>query len=139
MTKRLLFISIFAAMSTASIHAQETTRLKADIPFSFHAGKTAMPAGSYAVQSGMVARGFLGMRSESGAAFVNIITVPGSTSRPTDNAKLVFNKYGGEYFLSEVWTPNSTTVATLAKPAKELDLVAKGKIPEPTILIARLR
>ena len=139
MTKRLLFISIFAAMSTASIHAQETTRLKADIPFSFHVGKSAMPAGSYGLQGESAGRGILTMRSDSGPGTVIFNTIPDSTSRPTDNAKLVFNKYGEEYFLSEVWTPNSTRVATLAKPRKELDLVAKGKIPEPTILIARLR
>ena len=116
MTKRLLFISIFAAMSTASIHAQESTRLKADIPFSFHVGKTAMPAGSYMLQNGLVASGILSIRSESGAGGVMIGTIPNSASRPTDNAKLVFHKYDGEYFLSEVWTPNSTTVATLRKP-----------------------
>ena len=139
MTKRLLFISIFAAMSTASIHAQETTRLKADIPFSFHVGKSAMPAGSYMVQSGLVASGILSIRSESGAGGVMIGTIPDSASRPTDNAKLVFNKYDGEYFLSEVWTPNSTTVATLRKPPQELDLVAKGKNPNRIILAARRR
>ncbi len=139
MTKRLLFISIFAAMSTASIHAQEGTRLKADIPFSFHVGKSAMPAGSYALQSGLVARGILSIRSESGAGGVMIGTIPDSASRPTDNAKLVFNKYDGEYFLSEVWTPNSTTVATLRKPPQELDLVAKGMNPNRIILAARRR
>ena len=139
MTKRLLFISIFAAMSTASIHAQEGTRLKADIPFSFHVGKSAMPAGSYALQSGLVASGILSIRSESGAGSVMIGTIPGSASRPTDNAKLVFNKYDGEYFLSEVWTPNSTTVATLRKPPQELDLVAKGMNPNRIILAARRR
>ena len=139
MTKRLLFISIFAAMSTASIHAQETTRLKADIPFSFHVGKSAMTAGSYGLQGDSARGGILTMRSDSGSGTVIFNTIPDSTSRPTDNAKLVFNKYGEEYFLSEVWTPNSTRFATLAKPRKELDLVAKGKIPEQTILIARLR
>ena len=139
MTKRLLFISIFAAMSTASIHAQETTRLKADIPFSFHVGQSAMPAGTYGLQGDSLGRGLLTMRSDSGSGTVIFPTIPDSTSRPTNSGKLVFNKYGEEYFLSAVWTPNSTRVATLAKPRKELDLVAKGKIPEQTILIARLR
>ena len=139
MTKRLLFISIFAAMSTASIHAQETTRLKADIPFSFHVGQSAMPAGSYGLVGDSLGRGLLTMRSNSGSGAVIFNTIPDSVLRPPVNGKLVFHKYGEEYFLSEVWTPNSTRVATLAKPRKELDLVAKGKIPEQTILIARLR
>lgn len=136
MTNKLLILSIFAAMSTASIHAQETTRLKINIPFSFHVGQTAMPSGIYAVQSGLVAKGILTMRSQSGASGVNIGTIPDSTSRPPVKGKLVFHKYDGEYFLFQVWAPNSTAVATLAKTPQEVELVAKGKNPDQTILVA---
>jgi len=136
-TNRLLILSIFAAMSTASIHAQDATKLKVNVPFSFHVGQTAMPAGIYTVQNGKVANGILTMQSDSGAGGVHIGTIPNSASRPPVSGKLVFHKYEGEYFLSEVWTPNSTTIATLRKTPKEAELVAKGKNPDQTILVAR--
>ena len=137
MTNRFLILSIFAAMPAASIHAQDSTRLTVNIPFSFHVGRTAMPSGIYAVQSGLVASGILTMRPESGASAVNIRTIPNTTLRPPANGKLVFHKYGEEYFLFEVWTPNSTAVATLPASPQERELAANAKNHDQTILVAR--
>jgi len=136
MTSRFLILSIFAATSTASLFAQEPTKLKLNIPFSFHVGQTTMPAGTYTVQNGLVAKQILTLRAANGAG-VHIGFIPNSTSRPPAEGKLVFSKYDGDYFLSQVWTPQSTTVATIAKTPREFELTAKGRPADQTTLVAR--
>ena len=136
MTNRLLILSIFAATSTASLLAQESTKLKVNIPFSFHVGQTSMPAGIYTVQNGLVAKRLLTLRTAEGAG-VHIGFIPNSTSRPPAEGKLVFTKYDGDYFLSQVWTPESTTVATIAKTPREFELSARGRPADQTTLVAR--
>ena len=139
MTNRLLILSMFAAMSTASIHAQEPLKLKLNIPFSFHVGKSAMPAGMYTLQNGKTAKGILTVRADSGAGTINIGTIPDYPSNPPAAGKLVFHKYGEEYFLYQVWTPGSDRVARLHESPREADLVAKGKNPDETVLTAGRR
>ena len=140
MKNRLLILSIFAAMSTASIHAQEPVKLKVNIPFGFHVGPTAMPAGVYNLQNGRAARGMLTVTSPTGeVAGVNIGTIPNTTAHAPKSGKLVFHKYGGDYFLYQVWSPESTAVATLPACAQEREMIAKGKNPDQTILAARRR
>ncbi|MEO8129941.1 MAG: hypothetical protein ABJF23_16415 [Bryobacteraceae bacterium] len=136
MTNRLLILSIFAATSTASLFAQEPTKLKLDIPFSFHVGPSDLPAGRYTVQSGVVAKRVLTLRSESGHA-INIGFIPNSTLFAPQEGKLVFSKYGDDYFLSQVYTPESTTIATLAKTPREFEWSAKGQPSNQTTLVAR--
>lgn len=45
MTKKMLLLSVFAVLSTATVNAQETIRLKVSVPFSFYIGHSVMPAG----------------------------------------------------------------------------------------------
>jgi len=137
MTNRLLILSIFAAMSTASIHAQERITLKVNVPFRFHAGRTTLPAGIYTLRSNVAAQGILTVQSQSEAGGINIRFNHNSTAHPQAEGKLVFQKYGDEYFLSEVYSANSTAMASLAKSAQERELMAKSSNPDRTILVAR--
>jgi len=137
MTNRLLILSIFAAMSTASIHAQERITLKVNVPFRFHAGRTTLPAGIYTLRSNVAAQGILTVQSQSEAGGINIRFNPNSTAHPQAEGKVVFQKYGDEYFLSEVWSANSTAMAALIKSPQERELIAKSSNPDRTILVAR--
>ncbi|MEO8129426.1 MAG: hypothetical protein ABJF23_16425 [Bryobacteraceae bacterium] len=136
MTNKLLILSIFAAMSTASIHAQERINMKVNVPFSFHVGKTTLPAGIYTVRSHEASFGLLTIKGQSDGG-INIGTIPNSTLHPSELGKVVFQKYGDDYFLSQVRAAHSTAVATLRKTPQELELIARGATTDQTTLVAR--
>ncbi len=100
-------IGLFAA-STAK--AQISRPLIANIPFDFQVGKATLPAGEYVVSRVFPYSGqaVLRLRSEDGraVAVVNMITM---RSKAPDRAKLIFHRYGSEYFFAEAWSGGEST------------------------------
>jgi hypothetical protein len=138
MKKQLFILSVIAALATANVYAQETTRLKVDVPFSFHVGSSTMPAGQYDVGSNASAP-ILTLRSSDRKAVVNIVAIRAQTLNPHDKAMLVFNHYKGEYFLSEVWNAGTNSGAQLRKTRHELEIArAEGNI-DKSVLYAESR
>jgi hypothetical protein len=84
--------------------------MKVDVPFDFHVGDKALPAGSYLVKEGFV-RDSVAVVPERGNMANGAMVLPFASSeraipeRPT----LVFNKYGDQYFLASIWTPGKAT------------------------------
>jgi hypothetical protein len=104
MNARTLFILPIAGLLTllaAAPTQAQSDRLKATIPFAFTAGTTTMPAGVYDVSRPDGSQALILIRSRTGVVFVI------SPSREADNGKgdtrLVFNRYGDQYFLRAVW------------------------------------
>ena len=56
---------------------------------------------------------------------------PDLTLQPAKNGKIVFQRYGSEYFLREIWVADSTShVHTLpSKAEKQLRLAANSALP----------
>jgi hypothetical protein len=50
-----------------------------------------------------------------------VLTYGGSTSSIASHAKLVFHKYGDQYFLAQVWDEGSTTADNLMATKAERD------------------
>jgi hypothetical protein len=137
MTHRLAILSIFAAVSTANIYAQDGS-MKAQVPFSFHIGQKTMPAGEYIVQPNRLGNGTVTFRSRVGKASAIIGTLPNSTLHPRVDGKLVFTLYNnGEYFLAEVWSPGSTAIAKLSKTKREREMAANAKETDQATLVAK--
>src|SRR3954471_19709645 len=103
MKKHLLsLIALGLLFATGSAYAQ-TINVKANIPFDFVVDKQTMPKGQYKVES-------IGSEGSS----VLLITSADGTSKKletvhsTDSvlepmgSKMVFHRYGNDYFLSEV-------------------------------------
>jgi hypothetical protein len=81
------------------VHAQQdATRAVANIPFAFQLGAYHYPAGTYALELEgdhlLVIKG----RSNSGLMQVSWDTA----NRPSATGKLVFHRYGDQYFLREM-------------------------------------
>ena len=101
MTKQLLkglwavsLVAVFAALSVPV----EAAEVACKIPFSFTVNGKTLPEGSYRVSTGagtLFVRGF-----RSGAI---TLTNPVESDKP-GAARLVFHKYGDQYFLRQVWT-----------------------------------
>ena len=100
-----LMIGLVAILAPLSAQAQSSSEQTANIPFSFTVGDKTFPAGEYRVvrlnlQSSQAA---LAIRSVDGRMSKITLTTDIQGSGVTDKAKLVFNHYGDEYHLAQVW------------------------------------
>src|SRR5689334_21428878 len=100
-------LGIFLGFAVMSAHAQAPSKVNVNIPFEFSTGKTTLPAGVYSIKrmSGNTVR----LRSEDGKASV-ILNAPVTDSSSDPNAveRLVFEKYGDQVALSQIWLTADT-------------------------------
>jgi hypothetical protein len=126
------------ATCTGAIAQQPT--LKANIPFNFTVGNTWMPAGEYTISSPL--RHIVQLRS---ADLAKIATVASSQSfsEPGSGSKLVFDRYGDQYFLHQVLCPSVSSLnldvpqGRAEKSARSRYLEAKLHSGEPTLVAAK--
>ncbi len=91
----------FLMLSVVSAHAQSGP-LIAKVPFGFYAGDIKLPAGEYrivAIENGVMK---IFNRDTNTPAIFNTFTVRNLGLEPIPG-KLVFHRYGQDYFLSEMW------------------------------------
>lgn len=110
--------------------------LRVDIPFAFVAAGVHLPAGEYIVY-------------HPGDPYLVIIEKNDGRARamayvhpsPVDGAesvtKLVFNKYGDQHFLAQVWTERDQEVHHCFKCRMEKDLLAQIPNPQTVVIAAK--
>ena len=110
MIATMITLMVVAGVSSAKAQSSSCGPLKASIPFSFNVGDQTLPAGEYSVRCTNPASDMkvLQVRSRDGRtnAMVRTSSVIGNAR---DNAKLVFNRYGDQYFFSQAWLPADNT------------------------------
>lgn len=140
-TRALVMAGMMAltAMATTRV-AQAQDPLAVNIPFDFMAGNTQLPAGEYTVKvSGPTNTVILVSRKDSTvSAFMN--TNAAVSVEPQSQSKLIFNRYGNRYFLSQVWTEGNSQGRQLLKSAreKEMSQIAKLDTQGQVTLVAGL-
>jgi hypothetical protein len=118
----LMAISILIGAFTISAQAQSASAQKvvANIPFAFNVGNTNLPAGKYTITvlNPTSDRKILQIRSTNGrsSAMVQTNTVTGKTS---DDAKLVFHRYGDRYFFAQAQMAGDATSLAAVKSNAE--------------------
>ena len=120
----------FVTLAATPSHAQ--AMIKADVPFSFSAAYGVLPAGEY-----YIARSGLGqvMQLSNGRRGVELMTPNTTDLRDKINTpKLVFHRYGDEYFLAEIWTSTDSCVRALAVHPRERQLAKAGMSPEVAVV-----
>lgn len=134
-------VAFFATLAVTSIQAQNAGNMSVSIPFDFAVSGKTLPAGEYYVQ-----------RSAEGARVVTTIsnrdktravylpqTHPVQTNKVQSESKLVFNKYGDQFFLSQVWISGRSAGDELAKTARERGLqkeIARSQQKPESVVIA---
>jgi hypothetical protein len=100
--KRITAIALFAIASfvmAGKSFAQDHGVL-ATIPFGFTVGNKVLPSGTYTVHSD--SRNVIVVKNyDNFATVVGMTTAPGGT-QSQNTGKLLFHKYGNQYFLSEI-------------------------------------
>src|SRR5271156_4598796 len=96
--KRVAVIALIllAGLCTAGSLQAQSHEVRANVPFDFTVGGKHLPAGNYS---------FVSDRNDD--ARIEVLSMTFDTEKPAANySRLVFNKYGDQYFLSEIQCPS---------------------------------
>ena len=116
--KRIAAIAlvVVAGFLTAASGLAQNYGVRATIPFDFTVGDKLLPPGTYTITS--FDSHELWIRNHDRSVSVATMALPGRND-PGTTGKLVFNKYGDQYFLREIVCGSASVNAAL--PASKLE------------------
>jgi len=117
--RTITLLSLFCILAATSAYAQSADRISMKIPFNFIAGEKTLPAGEYIVRSDFPSRVTLIRTADGRREHTTILTMPVPPETTPFTAKLVFHRYGDQYFLHQVWTPASERGGQLSQSRAE--------------------
>ena len=91
----------FLFMLTAPAYSQ-ARELKATIPFPFIADEKTLPAGTYRIEPIGKDSGVLVLKEQNSLDTAVVSTMPVQTTVIQEQSKLVFHRYGEDYFLVQI-------------------------------------
>ena len=133
-----MFVTTLAA---TAIHAQSASNLSVTIPFAFTVADQTLPAGEYHVARSMDSgQAVIQIRNrENGKSLYLPLTHAVQGKGIQEESKVVFNKYGDQYFLSQVWTAGRAQGEELNTTSRERALrteIAQLKAKPETVRLA---
>jgi hypothetical protein len=137
--RAFIILNLFIAM-TASVHAQCVGNgVVMRIPFEFVAGDTTFPPGEYTIKPFSNHSSALLILSKDYSAKAIVLThaVGNRTGDIQDKTKLVFNRYGNHYFLSQIWTSGYSNGLELFKSHTELETAKSVSKPQNVLITPR--
>jgi hypothetical protein len=121
------------------LHAQMVTKqplFRVDVPFAFVAGGVHLPAGQYHVYHPGDPY-LIVIEKDDGRARAMAYVHPSATRTGESSTKLVFNKYGDQYFLSQVWTEPDQQVHQCIRDRAEQTLMAQAGKLQSVVIAAK--
>ena len=131
-------IAIALLFTAASLIAQTTESqrlMTVNIPFAFAAGDHSLPAGEYLVLTVTPERS-IRIVSTDGKHSAIVNTLPNYASSPSENSRMVFHRYGNEYFLAQVWTAGQNVARDPLSSRKAMELASSGSTPDTFTVVA---
>ncbi len=131
----LTMLALFSTLMVAGSHAQTNPKILVEIPFNFEVGSKVLPPGEYTVEVLHPGQQTLLIRStdfrEKAIVLTNTVQAASRPAQP----RLIFNRYGDQYFLARVWTSSDVLGCELIKSHRELRLANSGS-PHETASLA---
>ena len=93
-------VCLLASLSSAGTASAQDHAARATVPFNFNVGDKWVPAGTYLITSNMNLPEVIDIRSADGR--ILLLSVTQNDGRRLNTGKLVFTKYGDQYFLHEI-------------------------------------
>jgi hypothetical protein len=122
----------------AQAQTSSAQRVIASIPFTFTAGKTTLPAGKYTITvlNPSSDRKILQIRNVNGRASAMVLT-RSSNVNASDDAKLVFERFGDRYFFAQAqMAGDATSLAAVRSRDHEKNTMAKGNKKSMIVIVA---
>src|SRR5262245_17087964 len=124
---RSIVVIVTLMLTMAAIGCAEISgRIKADVPFAFNVVGKQFQAGKYVVDR-LNINGTLIIRSLDNSAVANF-NVNNVTDKGEGKARLVFRRYGDQYFLAQVYDGSSKEGQELPKSKTEREVMKKKDI-----------
>ena len=122
---------------TAALFAQTTNQrlMKVNISFAFGVEDHSLPAGEYLVFTVTPERS-IRIISTDGKHSAIVNTLPNYASLPSENSRLVFHRYGNEYFLAQVWTAGQNVARNPLSSKRAMESASTGERPETFTVVA---
>ena len=99
----IAMLSLFFVLAIAGVQAQRPTGVEVNLPFDFTAGKTTLKAGHYQIRKLDGDGNTFSILSEAGKRVMVDAPLTVGSRDAKGGSRLVFNRYGNSYFLSQVW------------------------------------
>jgi hypothetical protein len=135
--KTITLLSLFCILGVTFAYAQSADRISMKIPFSFVAGEKTLPAGEYIVRNTISSRVTLIRSADGRSEYTTILTMPVPPEATPFTAKLVFHRYGDQYFLYQVWTPANERGGQLSQSRVEHELAMNASKPRVVSIASR--
>jgi len=125
---------LLLASFCVAVQAQERALLTAAVPFAFTVENTNLPAGTYTIYI-LPPFNMIKVLSADGRKAAMIPAIPSLKSEGSKQTKLVFHRFGSEYFLAQVWEQGSEVHRNLRSGDRARQLARNGdRIQSVTIL-----
>lgn len=114
---RTALLGCSLAATAMAFHAYaQSHAMQVNVPFAFHSGSQRLPAGVYRVdiQSSHV----ILLRGQSGGGGF-VMANPATATKLTSQGKVIFNRYGDQYYLSEIWPQGTESGQRCVKTREE--------------------
>ena len=142
----VLSTTIFLVMlAVGTVHADPDRQVRAEVPFDFMVGNKAYPAGTYAVEYTDPQGVFVVQigEDERRRTVLWSNTVPAKSGQDS-SPKLIFDRYGDQYFLTQVWAGKDIGGRELRKLHRERELAKEYlakyiSVPEVVSIAATLQ
>jgi hypothetical protein len=131
----VITICLLLIASTLFAQSEDQRLMKVNVPFSFGVEDVSLPAGEYIIFTATPGR-TIRIVSADGKYSAVIDTLLNRAEKPANKSRLVFHKYGNEYFLAEVWTAGQNESRNPLSGKRAMELASSGSRPQTTTVIA---
>lgn len=130
-------ITICLLFTAATLFAQTESQplMKVNVPFAFSVDNHTLPAGVYYVRTVTPERS-IALVAANGSRSLIINDLPNYTGDPSPNSRLVFQRYGHEYFLTQVWTQGENVARNPLVTKRQAEIALNGVRPVSTVILA---
>jgi hypothetical protein len=130
-------IGLGLLLATASAYAQ-TGVVKAMVPFNFIVNRTELPAGEYKVLPVGITASAMAIQSPDAKIITAFLPVSCQSPDAQKVTKLVFHRYGAQYFLAQIWKKGNDRGQELPASGLESE-VARKQPAQNVVVVATLR
>lgn len=133
-----LIVMAATAVAASAQSANSRPSFEVNIPFEFSIGRQkTLPAGQYIVERREAQVRLIS--KQDGRAYLTTLAIHVSSQATQESSHLVFNRYGDQYFLSQVWNSATNQGLELKKSSQERSVeIATNRAERETVtLLAR--
>lgn len=133
--RSLIMICLLLTATALFAQTENRTLMKINIPFLFSADNHTLPAGTYYVRTVTPERS-IALVSADGKHSLVVNDMPNYAGDPSSDSRLVFQKYGDEYFLTQVWTSGDNVARNLLISKRQYEIARRSSRPTSTTVLA---